>query len=68
VPELAVRRLRRSAGEKEASVEVAVGIDTHKRSLAAAAVDALGRVLGVREFGNDPTGHRSLARWVRERG
>jgi hypothetical protein len=32
-------------------VEVAIGIDSHKSTLAAAAVDALGRVLGVREFG-----------------
>jgi transposase len=49
-------------------VEVAVGIDTHKGSLAAAAVDALGRVLDVREFANDPKGHRSLLRWVKEQG
>jgi len=48
-------------------VEVAVGIDTHKRTLAAAAVDALGRVLDVREFSNDPKGHRSLAQWVKDR-
>jgi transposase len=47
-------------------VEVAIGIDTHKGSLAAAAVDPLGRVLGVREFTNDPSGHRSLVRWVKE--
>jgi transposase len=47
-------------------VQVAIGIDTHKGSLAAAAVDALGRVLGAREFTNDPTGHRSLLRWVKE--
>jgi transposase len=47
-------------------VEVAIGIDTHKGSLAAASVDALGRVLGVREFGNDPRGHRALVRWVTE--
>jgi transposase len=49
-------------------MEVAIGIDTHKASLAAAAVDALGRVLGIREFANDPTGHRSLLRWVAEQG
>ena len=47
-------------------MQVAIGIDTHKGSLAAAAVDPLGRVLGVREFTNDPTGHRSLVRWVKE--
>jgi hypothetical protein len=42
-------------------VQVAIGID-HKGSLAAAAVDGLGRLLGVREFTNDPNGHRSLVR------
>ncbi len=47
-------------------MEVAIGIDTHKGSLAAAAVDPLGRVLGAREFTNDPTGHRLLLRWVAE--
>lgn len=47
-------------------MEVAIGIDTHKRSLAAAAVDSLGRVLGVREFTNEPGGHRLLVRWVGE--
>lgn len=49
-------------------MDVAIGIDTHKGSLTAAAVDALGKVLGIREFPNDPTGHRSLLRWVREQG
>jgi hypothetical protein len=49
-------------------VEVAIGIDTHKGSLAAASVDVLGRVLGVREFPNAPAGHRLLMRWVREQG
>lgn len=48
-------------------MEVAVGIDTHKSSLAAAAVDGLGRVLDVREFSNDPPGHRALVRWVKDR-
>lgn len=49
-------------------MEVAIGIDTHKESLAAASVDALGRVLGVREFTNDPKGHRSLLQWVKDQG
>jgi transposase len=47
-------------------VEVAIGIDTHKGSLAAGAVDPLGRVLDVGEFTNDPAGHRLLVRWVGE--
>ncbi|MGH2792392.1 MAG: hypothetical protein ACRDJ0_15595 [Actinomycetota bacterium] len=34
-------------------MKVAIGIDSHKDSLAAAAVDELGRVLGVMEVSND---------------
>jgi transposase len=49
-------------------VEVAIGIDSHKGTLAAAAVDTLGRVLGVREFTNDPKGHQAFLRWMREQG
>jgi len=49
-------------------MEVAIGIDSHKGTLAAAAVDTLGRVLGVREFTNDPKGHQAFQRWVREQG
>jgi len=49
-------------------VEVAIGIDSHKGSLAAASVDVLGRVLGVREFSNDPKGHRLLLQWVDQQG
>lgn len=47
-------------------MEVAIGIDSHKGTLAVASVDALGRVLAVREFTNAPKGHRSLARWVKD--
>src|SRR6266508_3597047 len=53
---------------KEASVEVAIGVDPSKSSLAVAAVDPLGRVVGTAEFTNDPRGHRALLRWARERG
>ena len=49
-------------------MEVAIGVDPSKSSLAVAAVDPLGRVLGTGEFSNDPRGHRALLRWVRERG
>jgi transposase len=48
-------------------VEVAIGIDPAKGSLAVAAVDPLGRVLDAREFSNDPRGHRALLGWVRQR-
>jgi len=49
-------------------VEVAIGVDPAKGSLAVAAVDPLGRVLDAREFSNDPRGHRALLGWIRERG
>ena len=44
----------------------AVGIDTHKASLAACAVDALGTLLAEHTFANDPAGHAALAAWIRE--
>lgn len=42
---------------------VAIGIDSHKSSLAAATLDELGRVVGVKEFPNDARGHDDLLRW-----
>jgi transposase len=47
---------------------VAIGVDSHKSSLAAAALDGLGRVVGVREFPNDERGHDALLRWSRAQG
>ncbi len=43
----------------------AIGIDTHKATLAACAVDALGAPLDERTFPNDPAGQRALAAWAR---
>jgi len=43
----------------------AIGIDTHKDSLAACAIDELGGVLGEATFGNDPAGHAQLGSWAR---
>ena len=42
---------------------VAVGVDSHKSSLAVAALDELGRVVGAKEFPNDARGHDALLRW-----
>jgi transposase len=42
----------------------AIGIDTHKDSLAACAVDELGRVLAEATFDNDPAGHVALGSWA----
>ena len=41
----------------------AIGIDSHKSTLAAAAVDELGRVVAIDEFDNDPGGHAALVAW-----
>ena len=43
----------------------AIGIDTHKATLAACAVDGLGLALDERTFRNDPAGHRALAAAMR---
>ena len=45
-----------------------VGIDTHKATLAACAVDGLGQVVGERTFPNDPAGFTALAGWLGELG
>lgn len=45
---------------------VAIGVDSHKSSLAAAALDELGRVVGTREFSNDAAGHSRLLSWARD--
>lgn len=42
-----------------------IGIDTHKRTLAACAVDGLGAVVAERTFGCDPDGLVELIRWAR---
>jgi transposase len=44
----------------------AVGIDTHKRTLAACALDGVGQVLGERTFPADPAGLATLVAWVGE--
>lgn len=47
---------------------VAIGVDSHKSSLAAAALDEVGRVVGVREFSNDARGHGALLAWSKAQG
>jgi hypothetical protein len=44
----------------------AIGIDTHKATLAACAVDELGRVISEATFANDPTGHGAFITWARK--
>jgi transposase len=43
---------------------VAIGVDTHKDTLAACLVDGLGRALEERPFANDRAGHAAFAAWV----
>ena len=43
----------------------AIGIDTHKATLAACAVDELGRTVGEATFANDPSGHLAFVTWAR---
>ena len=45
-------------------MEVAVGVDCHKSTLAAAAVDQLGRQLDAKEVMNDGEGHVALLAWI----
>jgi transposase len=45
---------------------VAIGVDSHKSSLAVAALDEIGRPVEVREFSNDVRGHDSALEWVRK--
>jgi transposase len=45
-----------------------VGIDTHKATLAACAIDGVGVVLAEQTFPNDPGGFAALAAWLREIG
>ena len=43
----------------------AIGIDTHKATLAACAIDELGRPLAEQTFANEPAGHAALRTWAR---
>lgn len=42
----------------------AVGIDTHKDSLAVCVVDELGNPVAERTFANDPAAHAELLSWA----
>jgi transposase len=50
------------------SVEVTGGVDTHKDTHTAAAIDAAGRVLGSAQFPADAAGYRALLAWLRAFG
>ena len=46
----------------------AIGIDTHKATLAACVVDELGAAVAERTFDNDPAGHRAVLGWATRTG
>jgi transposase len=46
-------------------MSVAIGVDSHKSSLAVGMLDEIGRAVGVREFANDKRGHDLLINWVK---
>jgi transposase len=45
----------------------AIGVDTHKATLAACAVDPLGTPIAEATFANDLAGHRAFIGWARSR-
>jgi transposase len=49
-------------------MRVAIGVDSHKSSLAVGVLDEIGRATGVREFTNDKHGHDLLISWAQECG
>jgi transposase len=49
-------------------VRVTVGVDTHLEVHVAAAVDQIGRKVGVAEFRADPVGYRALIGWAEQLG
>ena len=50
------------------SVTVIGGVDTHKHTHYAAAIDDQGRLLGHREFPATDRGYQSLLVWMRSQG
>ena len=49
-------------------VEVSGGVDTHRDTHTAAAIDTAGRRLGHRQFPANPAGYRQLLAWLRSLG
>lgn len=60
--------LERDMTEVVAAVDVVGGVDTHKDTHTAAALDSAGRVLGTRAFPTSQAGYRALLAWLRSFG
>jgi transposase len=50
------------------AIEVTGGVDTHRDTHHAAALDQVGRLLGTREFSAEPAGHQQLLAWLESFG
>ena len=48
--------------------QVTAGVDTHKDTHTAAAIDDAGRLLGTAQFAATPAGHRQLLNWLQRHG
>lgn len=51
--------------DQDPTSEVVVGVDTHADQHTAAALDGLGRILGILEIPTTPAGYRRLVAWAR---
>jgi transposase len=49
-------------------MEVVVGVDSHKVTFSAGAVEELGRVEEAKEFQNEKQGHVRFLKWARSKG
>ena len=50
------------------TMEITGGVDTHKDTHTAAAIDAAGRLIGVAQFPTTPAGYHALLDWLRSLG
>jgi transposase len=48
--------------------QITAGVDTHKDTHTAAAIDDAGRLLGTAQFAATPAGHRQLLNWLKRYG
>lgn len=60
--------LTTGSGHAGVAIEVTGGVDTHKDTHTAAAIDAAGRALGSAQFKTDAGGYRALLAWLQSFG
>jgi transposase len=53
-----------TTASEQTYIEVTGGVDTHKDTHTAAALDASGRLLGHREFAATPAGYAAVLAWL----